>query len=158
MTETSDLSPSTILDYFRLDAGSYILWAQATDQDGGTLHWTPARDNNVDWDEVAATTKWPDRLVKVNTNTKDFSVRDELYAMGQFAKYLKPGDVRLESSAAQNGVSNVIYRSGKSGYVAVLGNSSNADRTVRVTVGGRKFVTTVPAGSFATYRWKGTAR
>jgi glucosylceramidase len=73
--------------------------------------------------------------------------------MGQFAKYLKPGDVRLESSAAQNGVSNVVYRSGKSGYVAVLGNSSGADRTVRVTVGGRKFVATVPAGSFATYRW-----
>ncbi|MGW1005875.1 carbohydrate-binding protein [Streptomyces sp. NPDC002520] len=155
LTETSDLSPSTILDDFRLDAGSYILWAQATDQDGGTLHWTPARDNNVDWDKVAATTKWPDRLVKVNTVTKDFTVRDELYTIGQFAKYLSPGDVRLESSAAENGVSNVVYRSGDNRFVAVLGNSTGTDKAVRVVVGDQSFVVTVPAGSFATYRWSG---
>jgi glucosylceramidase len=155
MTETSDLSPSTVLDYFRLDAGSYILWAQTTDQDGGTLHWTPARDNDIDWGQVAATTKWPNRLVTVHTDTKEFTVRDELYGIGQFAKYLSPGDVRLESSAAQNGVSNVIYRSGKRSYVAVLGNSADVNRTVRIVVGGQRFVVTVPAGSFATYRWRG---
>ncbi|MFG3023626.1 carbohydrate-binding protein [Streptomyces sp. NPDC048254] len=157
LTETSDLSPSTVLDDFRLDAGSYILWAQTTDQDGGTLHWTPSRDNNIDWDEVAATTKWPDRLVTVNTGTKEFTVRDELYQLGQFAKYLSPGDVRLESSAAQDGVSNVVYRTRDGGYVAVLGNGAGSDRRVRMAVGGQTFVVTVPAGSFATYRWQGKA-
>ncbi|MFD3583069.1 carbohydrate-binding protein [Streptomyces sp. NPDC058683] len=157
LTETSDLSPSTVLDDFRLDAGSYILWAQTTDQDGGTLHWTPSRDNNIDWDEVAATTKWPDRLVTVNTGTKEFTVRDELYQLGQFAKYLSPGDVRLESSAAQDGVSNVVYRTRDGGYVAVLGNGAGSDRRVRVVVGDQTFVVTVPAGSFATYRWQGKA-
>ena len=61
MTETSDLNPATILNYFRLDASSYVMWAQTTDQDGGTLHWTPARDNNLDWDEVVrrAERNWP---------------------------------------------------------------------------------------------------
>ncbi|MGW2958793.1 carbohydrate-binding protein [Streptomyces sp. NPDC001220] len=157
LTETSDLSPSTVLDDFRLDAGSYILWAQTTDQDGGTLHWTPSRDNNIDWDEVAATTKWPDRLVTVNTGTKEFTVRDELYQLGQFAKYLSPGDVRLESSAAADGVSNVVYRTRDGGYVAVLGNGAGSDRRVRVVVGDQTFVVTVPAGSFATYRWHGRA-
>ncbi|MFE0630830.1 carbohydrate-binding protein [Streptomyces sp. NPDC058864] len=154
MTETSNLSAATILNYFRLDASSYVLWAQATDQDGGTLHWTPARDNNVDWDEIGATTKWPDRLVKVNTTTKDFTVRDELYAMGQFAKYLTPGDVRLESSATEGGVSNVVYRHGADGYVAVLGNAKSTDTTVRVVLAGRSFVVKVPANSYATYRWQ----
>jgi glucosylceramidase len=157
LTETSDLSPSTILDDFRLDSGSYILWAQTTDQDGGTLHWTPARDNNIDWNQVAATTKWPDRLVTVNTTTKDFTVRDELYDMGQFAKYLSPGDVRVESSAAEHGVSNVVFRSGADKFVAVLGNSNSTDSKVRVAVAGQSFVVTVPAGSFATYRWQGDA-
>ncbi|MEU9153461.1 carbohydrate-binding protein [Streptomyces sp. NPDC048417] len=157
LTETSDLSPSTVLDDFRLDAGSYILWAQTTDQDGGTLHWTPSRDNNIDWDEVAATTKWPDRLVTVNTGTKEFTVRDELYQLGQFAKYLSPGDVRLESSAAQDGVSNVVYRTHDGGYVAVLGNGAGSDRRVRMVVGDQTVVVTVPAGSFATYRWQGKA-
>ncbi|MFE3167477.1 carbohydrate-binding protein [Streptomyces sp. NPDC059224] len=158
LTETSDLSPSTVLDDFRLDAGSYILWAQTTDQDGGTLHWTPSRDNDIDWDQVAATTKWPDRLVTVNTATKRFTVRDELYRLGQFAKYLAPGDVRLESSAAADGVSNVVYRTRDGGYVAVLGNGAGSDRRVRVAVGDQTFVVTVPAGSFATYRWQGKAR
>ncbi|MFJ2722530.1 carbohydrate-binding protein [Streptomyces sp. NPDC087437] len=157
LTETSDLSPSTLLSDFRLDAGSYILWAQTTDQDGGTLHWTPARDNNIDWEKVAATTKWPNRLVTVNTTTKDFTVRDELYDMGQFAKYLSPGDVRVESSAAEHGVSNVVFRSGADKFVAVLGNRNSTDSKVRIVVAGQSFVVTVPAGSFATYRWQSSA-
>jgi glucosylceramidase len=155
MTETSDLNPATILSYFRLDASSYVLWAQTTDQDGGTLHWTPSRDNNVDWDQVAATTKWPNRLVKVNTTTQDFSVRDELYQMGQFAKYLSTDDVRVESSAPANGISNVVYRDRAGNYVAVVGNGNATDSTVRVVLAGKSFVVTVPANSFATYRWKG---
>ncbi|HZE33123.1 MAG TPA: glycoside hydrolase family 30 beta sandwich domain-containing protein [Actinoallomurus sp.] len=155
MTETSDLSPDTILNYFRLDAGSYILWAQTTDQDGGTLHWTDARDNNVDWDEVGRTAKWPDRLVKVDTSTGEFSVRDELYTIGQFTRYLSPDDVRVESSATANGVGNVVYRDKAGDFVAVLGNGNDADTTVRVVLAGRSFTETVPANSFATFRWKG---
>ena len=48
----------------------------------------------------------------------------------------------------------MVYRSGNGGYVAVLGNSATTDRTVRITVAGHSFVVTVPAGSFATCRWK----
>ena len=154
MTETSDLSPATILSYLRLDASSYVLWAQTTDQTGGTLHWTPSRDNNVDWAEVGRTTKWPDRLVKVDTTTRTFTVRDELYAIGQFARYLGPQHVRVTSSAADNGVSNVVFRDRGDGFVAVLGNSTATDRKVRVVLGGESFTATVPAGSYATYRWR----
>ncbi|MEV8373099.1 carbohydrate-binding protein [Kribbella sp. NPDC056861] len=155
MTETSDLSPATILDYFRLDASSYVMWAQTTDQDGGTLHWTPSRDNNVDWEEVGRTTKWPDRLVKVNTTSKTFTVRDELYAMGQFAKYLGPEHTRVESSATANGVSNVVYKDRGDNFVAIVGNANATPTSVRVVLGGKSFTATVPAGSYATYRWRG---
>ncbi|WBQ03525.1 carbohydrate-binding protein [Kribbella sp. CA-293567] len=157
MTETSDLSPATILNYFRLDASSYVMWAQATDQDGGTLHWTPSRDNDVDWAEVGRTSKWPNRLVKVDTTSKTFTVRDELYAMGQFAKYLGPEHTRVESSATANGVSNVIYRDRRDNFVAIVGNSNPAPASVRVVLGGKSFTATVPANSYATYRWHGEA-
>lgn len=153
MTETSDLNPATILSFFRLDASSYVMWAQTTDQDGGTLHWTDKRDNNVDWEEIGRTTKWPNRLVKVDTTTRDFTVRDELYAMGQFARYLTPRHVRVESSASSAGVSNVVYRDGDD-YVAILGNTNTTDSSVRVVLAGRSFVVKVPAGAYATYRWK----
>ena len=155
MTETSDLSPATVLSYLRLDASSYVLWAQTTDQDGGTLHWTPARDNAIDWEEVGRTTKWPNRLVKVDTGTRTFTVRDELYALGQFARYLGPQHVRVESSAAANGVSNVVFRDRTDGFVAVLGNSTATDRTVQVVLGGESFTATVPANAYATFRWTG---
>ena len=153
LTETSDLSPATVLADFRLDASSYILWAQATDQDGGTLHWTPARDNNVDWDEVARTTKWPDRLVKVDTTARTFTVRDELYQLGQFARYLGPDHVRVESSGTAGGISNVVYRDRHDGYVAVIGNANASDATVRVVLAGKSFVAAVPAHAYATFRW-----
>lgn len=153
MTETSDLNPATVLSYFRLNASSYTLWAQATDQTGGTLHWTDKRDNNVDWAEIGRTTKWPDRLVKVNTETRTFSVRDELYPLGQFARYLTPSDLRVESSAAAAGVSNVVYHDGDR-LTAILGNSASVQKRVRVRLGDESFVVTVPANAYATYRWK----
>jgi glucosylceramidase len=157
MTETSDLSPATVLDYLRLDAGSYILWAQATDQDGGTLHWTDARDNDVDWDQVAATNKWPDRLVTVNTLSKTFSVRDELYTMGQFARYLDQSDVRVESSGTADGISNVAFRGTGDRWVTVVGNGNDTARRVKVVLGGRSFTATVPAHAYATFRWTAPA-
>ncbi|MEV4139151.1 carbohydrate-binding protein [Dactylosporangium sp. NPDC049742] len=153
LTETSDLSPATVLADFRLDASSYVMWAQATDQDGGTLHWTPARDNNVDWDEVARTTKWPDRLVKVDTASRTFTVRDELYQLGQFSRYLTPSHVRVASSGTAAGIGNVVFRDRHDGYVAVIGNALDTDRTVRVVLAGKSFVATVPAHAYATFRW-----
>lgn len=156
MTETSDPSPATILSYFRLDVSSYVMWAQATDQDGGTLHWTPSRDNNIDWEQVGRTTKWPNRLVKVNTTTRDFTVRDELYAMGQFAKYLDPSWTRVESSATAGGISNVVFRNGRE-WTAVVGNTNAAASSVKVILGDRSFTANVPAGSYATFRWRADA-
>ncbi|WP_405064236.1 carbohydrate-binding protein [Kribbella sp. NBC_01505] len=155
MTETSDLNPATILNYFRLDASSYVMWAQTTDQDGGTLHWTPARDNNIDWAEVGRTTKWPNRLVKVDTTARTFTVRDELYAMGQFAKYLGPEHTRVESGTTTNGISNVVYKDRGDNFVAIVGNSNTTSSQVRVAMAGKTFTVTVPANSFATYRWHG---
>ncbi|MEU4219281.1 carbohydrate-binding protein [Actinoplanes sp. NPDC026623] len=155
LTETSDLSPATILSYLRLDASSYVMWAQTTDQDGGTLHWTPLRDNNVDWAEVGRTTRWPNRLVRVDTASRTFTVRDELYAMGQFARYLGPEHVRVESSAAAGGISNVVFRDRGDRFVAILGNTNPGPATVRVELAGRSFTATVPANSYATYRWQG---
>ncbi|MEV6299513.1 carbohydrate-binding protein [Actinoplanes sp. NPDC051861] len=152
LTETSDLSAATVLNDFRLDASSYILWAQTTDQDGGTLHWTDKRDNNVDWEEIGRTTKWPNRLVKVDTTTRTFTVRDELYQLGQFSRYLRPGHVRVQSSGTGDGVSNVVFRDGDE-YVAVLRNANAVDTSVEVVSGGKSFVTTVPASAYATYRW-----
>ena len=154
LTETSDLSPDTMLSFFRLNAGSYILWAQVTDQDGGTLHWTHSRDNNIDWDEVGRTTKWPDRMVTVNTETKAFTVRDELYQIGQISRYLDPSYTRVESSGPNAGVTNIAFRDEHDNWVTVVRNSNPTASRVRVVLDDRSFVETVPAGAVATFRWR----
>src|SRR5262249_48179290 len=108
---------------------------------------------NVNWDTVAANDHWTDRLVTTHTDTKTFTVRDELYTLGQFSKYLTPADTRVESSAASGGGSNVVYRDGDD-FTAILGNGNNTPSSVRVVLGDRTFVVDVPAGAYATYRWK----
>ena len=100
MTETSDLNPATVLSYFRFDASSYVLWAQTTDQDGGTLHWTPSKDNNIDWNQVAATTKWPRSAGQSqHPRPRTFRYATSFTNWASSPKYLKAGDVRVESSA-----------------------------------------------------------
>jgi glucosylceramidase len=152
LTETSDMSPDTMLSFFRLNAGSYILWAQVTDQDGGTLHWTHSRDNNIDWDEVGRTTKWPDRMVTVNTETKTFSVRDELYQIGQISRYLDPSFTRYESSGG------IAFRDHDDNWVTVVHNTNATATRFRIVLDGRSFVETVPAGAVATFRWHAEVR
>jgi glucosylceramidase len=61
----------------------------------------------------------------------------------------------VESSAPAHGISNVVYRDKENNFVAVVSNSNDADTTVRVVLAGRSFVETVPAHSFATFRWEG---
>ncbi|MFD0502336.1 carbohydrate-binding protein [Streptomyces chiangmaiensis] len=48
----------------------------------------------------------------------------------------------------------MVFRSGTGTFTAVLGNTNTTDSKVRVVVAGQSFVVTVPAGSFATYRWQ----
>ncbi|MFG2957330.1 hypothetical protein ACGF5O_26845 [Streptomyces sp. NPDC048291] len=54
-------------------------------------------------------------------------------------------------------MSDVVCRTRDGGCVTVLGNGNGTHSRVRVTVGGRSFVTTVPAGSYATHRRQGRA-
>jgi glucosylceramidase len=91
--------------------------------------------------------------VKVNTETKTFTVRDELYQIGQISRYLDQNDVRVESSGPNHGISNIAFRDQHDNWVTVVRNSTNVDSRVRVVLDGRSFVETVPAGAVATFRW-----
>ena len=158
MTESGGIDGGTILDYMRLDAGNYNAWTQITDQNGGTLHWTDQRNNDVDWDQVAKTSLWKDRLVTAHTDTGTSTFNPVLGGVGQFARYLDQSDVRVQSSGADGGVKSVVYREDTPGknpkeFVAVLQNSNAAPTETKVVLGGESFTATLPASSFSTFRW-----
>lgn len=86
---------------------------------------------------------------------KDFSVRNELYHIGQFARHLGPDHTRVASSEPLNGVNNVVFKDKSHRYVAVLANDNATDSTARVVLSGKSFVVKGPAKPFATYQWNG---
>ena len=154
MTETSDVSLSTILDYLRLNVDSYVMWAQVTDQDGGTLHWTDKRDNNVDWDEVARTSKWKDRLVTAHLDSGTATYREtDISGIGQVARYLDADDVRVQSSSPGD-LDTAVFRDGKDNFTAVVQNTGAA-ATVRFALTGQTFTAEIPEASVATFQWRG---
>lgn len=154
MTETSDVSLSTVLDYLRLNVDSYVMWAQVTDQDGGTLHWTDKRDNDVDWDEVARTSKWKDRLVTAHLDTGTATYREpEISGFGQIARYLDTDDVRVQSSSPGD-LDTAVFRNGKDDFTAIVQNTGEA-ATVRFALTGQAFTADIPASSVATFQWRG---
>ncbi|MBD3941100.1 carbohydrate-binding protein [Microbacterium sp. NEAU-LLC] len=154
MTETSDVSLSTVLDYLHLNVDSYVMWAQITDQDGGTLHWTDKRDNNVDWDEVARTSKWKNRLVTAHIDTGTATYREtEISGFGQIARYLDTDDVRVQSSSPGD-LDTAVFRDDKDVFTAIVQNTGAAT-TVRFALTGQSFTAEIPAASVATFQWRG---
>ncbi|MBL4932232.1 carbohydrate-binding protein [Clostridium paridis] len=163
LTETGDFSPSSAMNDFNNYSSSYTGWVGVTDQNGGTLHWTDARDNNVNWDAVNP--GWKNRLVVVDTDKKTATYMDSLYGLGQFSKYLacggrsgsdnsvKEGARRIFSTGSVNGVSNVAFQNPDGEIVMVLINSG-AEKDVKVNMLGKALVEKVPADSTTTLRWK----
>jgi len=156
MTEAGGFDPGTVLDYMRLNAGTYNAWTQITDQNGGTLHWTDKRDNNVNWTTIGNNARWTNRLVTANWSTGKATYRTNILGgVGQFARYLDQDDVRVQSSNTAGGIANVVYVDSHGNYTAVVRNSNNSARNVKVVVGENSFVANVPNGAYATFRWSG---
>lgn len=160
LTETNIFGSNTIIDYFKEYMNSYTGWVAITDQNGGTLHWTEERNNNLDWTKVNP--RWPNRLITTNHNTGVVSYNSNFYTWGQFSKYLdqgagkREGAVRVSSSGTQSNVSNVTFQNPDGEMVMIVRNGNTGGsgaRTVKVSFMGKAFVQTLPAGSTATLRW-----
>ncbi len=153
MTETSAHSATMAMEYLRLNVSSHVLWAQITDQTGGTLHWTDRRDNNVDWDQIGRTAKWRNRLVTANLQSGKASYRVDLGGFGQIARYLDKDDIRVQSNDPNNLVT-AVFRDSDNNFTAIVQNTGNA-RTVRFEMDGQNFTSEIPGQSMATFQWEG---
>lgn len=155
ITETNTFVPGTIVSWFNNYMSSYAGWCTITDQNGGTLHWTNERNNDIDWTTVNPS--WKDRLIVVNTSEQLASFTFGFYGLGQFSKYLtngtqdREGAVRINSETALRGFSGVAFKNPDGEIVLVLINNVG-EKTIRLVMDGSEAVVKVPQGT-VTLRW-----
>jgi len=132
-----------LIDYFRNWGRSWTKWSMAVDEafgphNGGCSNCTG--------------------LVKVHRNDGQRGQAEytiEYYTMGHLTKFVKPGAVRIDSSA--NGtVPNVAFKNGDGSKALIAYNTSGSTQTVKVNWGAQSFTYSLPTKTSATFTWAGS--
>jgi glucosylceramidase len=97
-------------------------------------------------------------LVTVHRNDSrkgqvDYTV--EYYTMGHLTKFVKPGAVRIDSTANST-VPNVAFKNADGSKALIAYNTSASTQTVKVNWGGQSFTYSLPTKTSATFTWNGT--
>ncbi|MFC4536893.1 ricin-type beta-trefoil lectin domain protein [Sphaerisporangium dianthi] len=134
---------NNLIDYTRNWDRSWIKWSLATDQahnphNGGcdvctgliTVHNGDSRHGQVDY-------------------------TIEYYTMGHLTKFVRPGAVRIASTAG-SAVKNVAWRNPDGSKALIAYNTSGGAQSVKVNWGGQSFTYTLPTRTSATFTWSGT--
>jgi glucosylceramidase len=79
----------------------------------------------------------------------------EYYTTGHLTKFVKPGAVRIDSTA-NGAVPNIAYRNPDGSKALLAHNGGTSSQSVRVNWGNQSFVYTLPARTTATFTWSGT--
>jgi glucosylceramidase len=94
-------------------------------------------------------------VVTVDNSAGTAAYNAEYYVLGQAAKFVKPGAVRLDSNTFGSGnVEDVAFRNpdGSTALIVLNADASNA-RTFGVSQSGQSFTYTLPAKAVATFTW-----
>jgi glucosylceramidase len=83
----------------------------------------------------------------------DYTV--EYYTMGHLTKFVRPGAVRIDSTATST-VPNVAFRNGDGSKALIAYNTSGSTQSVKVNWGNQSFVYSLPAKTSVTFTWSGT--
>jgi len=132
-----------LIDYFRNWGRSWTKWSLAVDEamgphNGGcgtctglvTVHRNDGRRGEV-----------------------DYTV--EYYTMGHLTKFVKPGAVRIDSSA-NGSVPNVAWKNPDGSKALIAYNTTGSSQSVKVNWGGQSFTYTLPTKTSATFTWSGS--
>ena len=130
-----------IITWFRNGSESYNSWVTMLDSNISPHQWVGTPD--------------PTLFVKDAESKDGYWATPEVYIMGQFTKYIRPGFARIDSTnGSSSTVTNVAFKDPKTGeIVMVVANRSGKDQTFKVVMDGTQFNATLPAGNVATYSW-----
>jgi glucosylceramidase len=117
-----------------------LLWNLALDENGGP---------NNSGDEITR------GVVTINSTSGAVTRNPEYYAIGHMSKFVRPGAVRIESTASVyiSQFHFVSFMNADGTKVMVLANSGTETRMVTVKQGKNQFDYSVPAKAVATVVW-----
>ncbi len=111
------------------------------------MEWNLAADENQDphTDRGGC-----DRCLGAVTITGDKVTREPAYyIIAHASKFVRPGSVRVESNVIA-GLPNVAYKTPAGNTVAIIQNTSKADKTIDVNAGNKNTTITLKVGAVAT--------
>ena len=131
-----------IIQYYRNYAESYNCWVTMLDSNIQTHQWVGTPD-------VTA-------FVQDANDPDNYWATPEVYLMGQFSKYIRPGYVRVSSNyGSSNTITNVVFKNPETNeLIMVAVNNTNSDQNFKVVNGSVQFNAVLPAKNCATYIWK----
>lgn len=131
-----------ILQWFRNGAESYNGWVTMLDSNIGTHQWP--------WG-----TPGPTLFIQDANNHDNYWATPEVYLIGQFSKYVRPGYVRIDTNNGKiSSVTNVAFKDSDTGkIVMIVVNNSGKDQHFKVVAKGTQFNATLETGNVATYIW-----
>jgi len=92
-------------------------------------------------------------LLTVDPSTGRSSANPEYYALGQVAKFVRPGAVRVSSSDDIAGLRSVAFRNRDGSHVLVVLNDGWSSTTFQIGWSGQYARSALPAGGVATFTW-----
>jgi glucosylceramidase len=96
-------------------------------------------------------------VVTIDSRTGAVTRNPEYYALAHASRFVMPGARRIASSEEAAGLANVAFRNPDGSFVLLVANGGASARAFTVKVGKRAFGYTLPAGSVASFTWKGQA-
>ncbi|MBB5872553.1 glucosylceramidase [Allocatelliglobosispora scoriae] len=140
--QTEDMN--NLIDYTRNWDKSWVKWGLALDQNH--LPYVGAGCNTCTG--LVTVQRGGSRAGQVDKTI-------EYYTMGHLTKFVKPGAVRIDSTA-NGSVKNVAWRNPDGSKALIAYNTTGSSQSLKVNWGGQSFTYTIPTKTSATFTWAGT--
>ena len=132
---------NSIITYLRNSAISYNSWVTMLDSNIGVHHWVGTPD--------------PTMFARAAGSDNDYWAMPEFYITGQFSRFIRPGDVRVDSNVGSNSsVTNVVFKNPETNtFKAVVVNGTNKKQNFKIVCNGTQIIGALPAENIGTYVW-----
>ncbi|MBR2401180.1 MAG: hypothetical protein IKB01_00220, partial [Lachnospiraceae bacterium] len=128
-----------MIQYFRNGAVSYNAWVTMLDSKIESHQWVGTPD--------------PTLFIRDWQSKTDYWATPEVALIGQFAKFIRPGDVRVESDyGSADTVTSMAYKKADgSALVVICVNRTRSNQPVKLVFDGKQVLDVVPSKQVITY-------